>query len=540
MPESYDFVIVGAGSAGCVLANRLSASGKYSVCVLEAGGTDWRFFVQVPIGYGKTYYQRAVNWMFHSEEEPGLNGRASYWPRGKVLGGSSSINAMVYIRGHRQDYDDWAAAGNPGWSYEDVLPYFKKSEGNAQGDERFHGRDGELRIDDQRQQMHPLIEYFKRAGAALGLDISEDFNGAQQSGIGAYQSTVHRGRRMSTSRAFLRPAMRRPNLSVITRAHSTQVVFEGKRAVGVQYSRRGKRHTVTAKREVILSAGAINSPQLLLLSGVGPEQQLQAMGIEPVQHSPAVGQHLKDHLGVELLFKSRIKTLNDRLYPWWGKALAGLQYFSTGRGPLSLSLNQGGGFVRSEPSLKQPNLQLYFSPLSYTRAPVKTRPLMNPDPFSAFMLGISNCRPKSTGSVSLRSADPLADPVIVANYFSAPEDITELMQGMRYLRELANTAALREVIVDEFVPGSEVQSDEQIIKYIRDTAWTVFHPCCSCRMGPDPEHNVVDARLRVHGLQNIRVADASIFPDIVSGNTNAACIMVGEKAADMILQDAQR
>ena len=539
MSEHFDFIVVGAGSAGCVLANRLSACGKYSVCLLEAGGSDWRFFVQVPIGYGKTYYQRAVNWMFHTEDEPGLGNRPSYWPRGKVLGGSSSINAMVYIRGHRQDYDDWAALGNPGWSYDDVLPYFIKSEGNPQGDLNFHGRHGPLRIDDQRAQMHPLIDTFKQAGAALGLKVSEDFNGAQQSGIGAYQCTVHRGRRMSASRAFLRPAMKRPNLTVITRAHTTRVLFEGKRALGVEYKRAGKLQQVFAQREVILSAGAVNSPQLLMLSGVGACEALQSHGIEVVHESPAVGQHLQDHLGIDLILKTRVKTLNDTLHPWWGKLLAGVRYLTTLSGPLSLSLNQGGGFMRTQPELKQPNLQLYCSPLSYTRAPAKTRPLMNPDPFSAFMLGLSNCRPKSTGSITLRSADPFDDPIIHANYFSAPEDMQELKAGTRFLRQMVQTEALQDVVVEELVPGESVQSDEQLEDFIRQSAWTVFHPCCSCRMGPDPATHVVDARLRVHGLHNIRVADASIFPHIISGNTNAPCMMVGEKASDMILQDAE-
>ncbi len=538
MSESFDYVVVGAGSAGCVLANRLSASGEYSVCLLEAGGSDWRFFVQIPIGYGKTYYQRAVNWMYHTENDPGLNNRPSYWPRGKVLGGSSSINAMVYIRGHRQDYDDWAAAGNPGWSYNDVLPYFKKSEGNQQGDAEYHGRDGPLRIDNQSAYLHPLIETYQRAGAELGLKVSEDFNGAQQSGIGSYQATVHRGRRMSTSRAFLRPAMRRPNLTVITHAHANKVLFDGKTAIGVEFSRKGKNQKVLAKREVVLSAGAVNSPQLLMLSGVGNSESLQSVGLDVVQHHPSVGQHLQDHLGIDFILKSKVKTLNDELYPWWGKLWAGVKYFATGRGPLSLSLNQGGGFMRTQPELSQPNLQLYFSPVSYTRAPAKTRPLMNPDPFSAFMVGLSNCRPKSTGSVSLRSADPIEAPVIKPNYFSAPEDMQELIVGTKFLRELTHTEAFKKVISEELLPGPSMQSDEDIVEYIKNNAWTVFHPCGTCRMGPDENEHVVDARLQVHGLQNIRVADASVFPNIVSGNTNAACIMVGEKAADMILQDA--
>lgn len=536
--QQFDYVVVGAGSAGCVLANRLSAGGRYSVCLLEAGGSDQRFFVQLPLGYGKTYYQRAVNWMYHTEPVPGLNGRASYWPRGKVLGGSSSINAMVYIRGHRRDYDDWAAAGNPGWSYDELLPYFVRSEGNPQGEARFHGRDGPLRIDDQRDQLHPLLAHVERAGAEIGLAPNDDFNGARQEGIGAYQATVHRGRRMSAARAFLHPARRRPNLRIVRHAHATRVMFEGRRACGVEYLADGATHRVRAAREVVLCAGAVNTPQLLMLSGVGPAETLRAHGVAPVHHAAAVGQHLQDHLGIDLILKTRVPTLNDQLYPWWGKLLAGLQYFATGRGPLSLSLNQGGGFVRSRPELPQPDLQLYFSPLSYTRAPAGQRPLMNPDPFSAFMLGVSNCRPRSRGRITLRSADPLDAPKVHANYFSDPADLDEMLTGARLLRRLAGTAALREIVTEEALPGAAVESDAQWREHIRDNAWTVFHPCGTCRMGPNPQADVVDPRLRVHGLAGLRVADASIFPNIISGNTNAPCIMVGEKAAELILEDA--
>ncbi len=539
MGNSYDFIIVGAGSAGCVLADRLSACGNYTVLVLEAGGTDLRPFVQIPMGYGKTYYQRAVNWMYHTEPEPGLKGQRSYWPRGRVLGGSSSINAMVYIRGHRQDFDDWAAAGNPGWSYEQVLPYFKKSEANAQGEAAYHGREGPLHIDDQRAQLHPLTQKFIDAGVESGIAFNPDFNGAEQAGIGAYQSTVHRGRRMSTARAFLRPAMKRANVTVITGALATRIVFEEKRAVAVEFKRRGQLQRVQIERELILSAGAINSPQLLQLSGVGPLDVLQAAGVEQVHDSPAVGRHLQDHLGVDFIFKSKHKSLNDELHPWWGKLWAGVKYFCTGGGPLSLSLNQGGGFVKTDAALKQPNLQLYFSPVSYTRAPAGTRPLMNPDPFSAFMLGVSNCRPKSRGRIAISSADPSVAPRIQANYLAEDADVQELLAGIKLIRRMAQSPTFKELISEEQLPGQACQSDEQMIDYLRETAWTVFHPCCSCRMGVDPATHVVDARLRVHGLQRLRVVDASVFAEIVSGNTNAPVIMVAEKAADMILEDAR-
>ncbi|MGB3275079.1 MAG: GMC family oxidoreductase N-terminal domain-containing protein [Castellaniella sp.] len=536
--DQYDYIIVGAGSAGCVLANRLSADGRHRVLLLEAGGSDRRFWVQVPIGYGKTYYQKAVNWRYLTEPVPGLNGKPSYWPRGRVLGGSSSINAMVFIRGNALDYDGWAAAGNPGWSYADVLPYFKKMETCQAGEHGYRGTNGPLTVSDVSGALHPLCQNYLQAGLQAGLLYNPDFNGARQDGVGLYQLTVRNGFRMSSAKAYLRPASGRRNLTIRTHAHATRVLFEGRRAIGLEYERHGRIHQALAHREVVLSCGAVNTPQLLQLSGIGPRGLLASRGIAVLSDSPAVGENLQDHLGVDYLFGSRLKTLNDDLNPWWGKLRAGLAYLLLRRGPLGLSVNQGGGFFKTDPGLAQPDMQLYFSPVSYTRAPAGTRPLMNPDPFPAFLLGVSNCRPHSRGTVRIRSGDPREAPEIQPNYLADERDLQALLRGVGFIRRLAGTPALRDIITQEIQPGADCASDEDLVRNIRDSAWSVFHACSSCRMGPDPETSVVDHRLRVHGIGHLRIADASVFPSLISGNTNAAAIMVGEKASDLILADA--
>ncbi|MCJ8337916.1 MAG: GMC family oxidoreductase N-terminal domain-containing protein [Pseudomonadales bacterium] len=537
--HKYDYIIVGAGSAGCVLANRLSANGKHSVLILEAGGTDKRFWIQMPIGYGKTYYQKAVNWMYLAEADEGTNNRQSYWPRGKVLGGSSSINAMVYIRGHKLDFDHWAAQGNPGWSYSEVLPYFKKSECNQLGEDQYRGGAGPMYVADVSRDLHPLCENFIQAGQKLGLKYNRNMNGAEQEGIGLYQTTTKNGFRQSAAKAFLHPASKRSNLTVITAAHASKILFEDKRAVGVEFLHKGQTKQLFACREVIVSGGAINSPQLLQLSGIGPKELLESLAIPVVHVSPAVGQNLQDHLGVDYLYRCTKPTLNDELHSLWGKIRAGIKYVVSRRGPLSLSINQGGGFIKTRPELAQPNIQLYFSPLSYTRAPAGTRPLMNPDPFSAFSLGLTNCRPSSRGYIHIKSRDPLQAPLIKPNYLSTEEDVQTLLEGVKYLRQMAEMGPLKDIIIEEMRPGLDCQSDQQLIDDIRGYAWTCFHPSSTCKMGPDPSDSVVDCRLKVHGIEALRVVDASIFPELISGNTNAAAIMVGEKGADLILADVQ-
>jgi choline dehydrogenase len=537
--SDFDFIVVGAGSAGCVLAHRLTECGRYKVLLLEAGGSERRFWLQVPIGYGKSFYDPRVNWMYRTEAEPALAGRAGYWPRGKVLGGSSSINAMVFVRGQHEDFDDWCAMGNSGWGWADVLPYFRKLEDSARGPDAWRGRGGPLGVAEVTRDLHPLCNAFLRAGVEIGLPRNADFNGAVQEGVGCYEITVRDGLRMSTARAYLRPAMTRANLRVETGAHATRILFEGTRATGVAYSRNGAACTARAAREVIVCAGAVNSPQLLQLSGIGPAAHLRSLGLPVLRDSPDVGHHLQDHLCIDYLYRSRVPTLNDLLRPWHGKLWAGLRYLAARRGPLALSVNQGGGFIRSRPDLARPNMQLYFSPLSYTRAPAGERPLMSPDPFPGFLLSAQPLRPTSRGHVQIRSADPFDPARIVPNSLATQHDVEEMIEGAMLLRKLAAAPSLAAVIDDELSPGRAVATREQLIEDIRQRSSTVFHPVGTCRMGPDPQHSVVGPSLKVHGIEALRVVDASIFPALTSGNTNAPVIMVAEKGADLILADAR-
>ncbi len=536
--SEYDFIVVGAGSAGCVLANRLSENGKFTVLLLEAGGSDLNFWIWMPIGYGKTFYKPSVNWMYETQPNPALNNRVSYWPRGKVLGGSSSINAMVYIRGQRSDFEDWAAMGNPGWGWEDVLPYFRKSETNDRGGDAFRGDSGPLHVATLDRDLHPMCDDFIRAGQEVQFPHNPDFNGATQEGVGTYQNTAKGGFRMSTARAYLTPARKRGNLRVEKHALTERILFDGKRAVGVNYRQNGGSHQARARREVILSAGAINSPQLLQLSGVGPVDLLKGKGVDIVHAVAGVGQNLQDHLAIDYLYRAKVPTLNTQLHPWYGKLWHGLRYVLTRRGPLSLGVNQAGGFVRSRPGLDYPNMQLYFSPVSYTKAPPGKRPLMNPDPFPGFLMGAQPTRPTSRGHLEIRSADPGEAPAIHPNYLSTDIDVQEMLEGSRLMRKLAQAPALARLIDAEIAPGPDVQSDAEMIADCRARAGTVFHPVSTCRMGPDAGCDVVDSRLRVHGIAGLRVIDASVFPTVTSGNTNAPTIMVAEKGADMILADS--
>ena len=536
--NTFDYIVVGAGSAGCVLANRLTADGRHRVLLLEAGGNDDRFFVTMPIGYGKCFFDPDVNWMYRTEPEAALAGRSGYWPRGKLLGGSSSINAMVFVRGQPADFDDWEAAGNPGWGWRDVLPWFRRLEDSSRGASEWRGAGGPQAVADVSADAHPLCELFLRAGEQAGAARNPDFNGVSFDGVGHYEITVRDGRRCSTARAYLQPARRRANLAVETQAQVTGIGFEGRRARTVSYRQGGAQRRAVAAREVVLCAGAINTPQLLQLSGVGPAAQLQALGVAVVHDSPAVGAHLQDHLCIDYLYRSRLPSLNEQLRPWHGKLRAGLRYLLQRRGPLALSVNQAGGFVRSRPGLARADLQLYFSPLSYTRSPEGKRPLMSPDPFPGFLLSAQPCRPTSRGSITLRSPDPFAAPRIEPNSLATPEDLDALVQGARFLRTLAATPALSAAIDSEMAPGAQVQTHEQLVADIRARASSVFHPVSTCRMGADPRAAVVDHRLRVHGLTGLRVVDASVFPAVTSANTNAPVIMVAEKGAAMILADA--
>jgi choline dehydrogenase len=531
----FDYVIVGGGSAGCVLAARLSQDPRHRVLLLEAGGSDASPWIRMPIGYGKTFTDPGFNWMYETEPDAGLGGRRSLCPRGKVLGGSGSINAMVWVRGQPGDFDDWAAAGNPGWGYRDVLPYFRRIEDHVQGASEFRGAGGPMHITDIARDAHPLCETFLATCDALGIRRTPDFNGAQSEGSGLWDMTIRSGVRVSTATAYLHPARRRPNLVVITRAHATRILFDGREATGVEYLRDGTRHTARARREVVLAAGAINSPHLLQLSGVGDPARLSSLGVPVVHDAPRVGAGLQDHLALSYYYRSRVPTLNDQLSPWYGKLKAGIRYVLTRKGPLGMSVNQAGAFIRSRPGLDRPNLHIYFNPLSYTAAKGPRRKLTNPDPWSAFLISFNTCRPTSRGSVSLKSSDPFEAPAIQTNYLTTDEDIADVYDGARFLRQVAASPPLAGVVEREYLPGPAVQDDAQVLADFRARAGSVYHMSCTCSMGPDAASSVVDAQLRVHGLGRLRIADTSVFPSVTSGNTNAPTIMVAEKASDLIL-----
>jgi choline dehydrogenase len=533
----FDFIIVGAGTAGCLLADRLTKSGKHRVLLMEAGGSDRRFMVRMPIGYGHSFYNPRVNWMFWSGAQEALAGRRIYFPRGKLLGGSSSINAMVFVRGQHRDFDDWRDAGNPGWGWDDVLPHFKSFE-------RFHGKasvergtDGPLDVIDMAGGVHPMCYGFLAAAGQAGFAATPDYNGGQQEGVAIYQITTRNGMRASAATAFLYPALKRDNLQLVTGAVATRLVFDGRKVVGVEYSAGATKHTAGARREVILSAGAVGSPTLMQRSGLGAGDMLRTLGIPVVHDLPAVGEHLQDHLGVDYLFRSRKPTLNGQLRSWTGRLMLGLRYLAFRDGPLSLSVNQAGGFVRSDPTRGHVDTQLYFSPVSYSKPTPGVRRLTLPDPFPGFFIGISHCRPRSRGSIRIASADPDAAPVIDPNYLSHPADMAEMLAGVRLIRKIAAQPAMAELIEEELKPGVAVTTDEELSDDVRRRSGSIFHASCTCRMGRDPRSSVVDHRLKVHGLSGLRVIDASVFPQVTSGNTNAPTFMVAEKGAATVLED---
>jgi len=531
----FDYIVVGAGSAGCVLANRLSASGSHRVLLIEAGGSDRSPWIQVPIGYGKTFMDHRFNWMYTAEPDPELNNRAAYWPRGKVLGGSSAINAMVHVRGHRGDFDDWAAAGNPGWSWADVLPYFRRSEDHQWGASEYHGAGGPLHVSDISSKVHPLCHTFIATCEGLGIPGNRDFNGAELEGAGIWQMNIRRGIRVSSASAYLRPVRSRPNLEVRTHAQATRVVFDGLRARGVEFLQAGTRQQASARLEVVLSAGAVNSPQLLQLSGIGDGALLSRLGIPLIRHAPAVGQGLQDHIAVSYYYRSRVATLNNELYPLTGKIRAALRYAFGRQGPLAMSVNQAGAFVRSRPGLSRPNLHIYFNPLSYTTTTGPRQRMTHPDPYAAFLISFNTCRPTSRGSIAITAPDPFAPPAIRPNSLSTHEDLADICEGAHFLRRLAAARPLADVVESEIHPGAECRSDDELLADFRERAGSVYHASCTCTMGPDPLRAVVDHRLRVHGTAGLRIADTSVFPSLTSGNTNAPVIMVAEKACDLIL-----
>ncbi len=535
--DTFDIVIIGGGSAGCVLANRLSEDGRLSVLLLEAGGRDWSPLIHMPIGYGHSYFNARINWKYMSESDPGIADRQSYWPRGKVLGGSSAINAMVWARGLPNDFDDWVSAGANGWDWNTVKRYYKKLENWSRGGDAIRGGDGPLAVQDVTDQVHPLCNVYFEAARQLGLPMTDDYNGAETEGAAVYQLSTQNGVRASTAKCYLKPARGRKNLTIVTRAHVTGFDIEDSRATGVRYVVNGQRRGARARANVILSAGAINSPQLLQLSGIGPGAVLRDKGVSVKHDMPAVGRHLQDHLGVDFHFRSRVPTLNEMLRPWHMRIWQGLRYVTTRNGPLSLSVNQAGGFLKTRPELAAPNVQIYFNPVSYTRRPKNKRPLMSPDPFPGLLIGYSPCRPTSRGEITIRSNNPFEQPAIRPNYLSTNEDVADQLEASHFLRRMTEAPAIAAIIESEISPGAEIRTDEGYLEHIRTKSWTVFHPCSTCRIGHNQQDSVVDPRLRVHGVEGLRVVDASVFPNVTSGNINAPVIMVAERASDIILED---
>ena len=528
----FDYVIVGAGSAGCVLANRLSADGKHSVLLLEAGPKDRNIWIHVPLGYGRLFKSTTLNWMYQTEPEPELGGRTVFQPRGKVLGGSSSINGLLYVRGQHEDYDRWRQRGNEGWGYEDVLPYFKKAEHQQRGADDFHGVGGPLPVSDL-SHADPLSAAFIAAAAETGIPKNSDFNGATQEGAGYFQTTTRFGRRASTAVAYLRPAKGRKNLHVETSALAQRIVFNGKRAEAVQYRKKGSLRTARARKEILVCSGAYNSPQLLQLSGVGPAELLRKHGIDIVLDAPGVGHDLQDHMQVRVVMRcTQRMTLNDIINSPARKILAGLRYAAFRTGPLSIAAGTSGAFFKTNPRLATPDIQIHFLPFSTDKMGEKLHL------FSGFTASVCQLRPESRGSLRIRSADPAAPPEIRINYLSTEVDRTTNVEGLKMLRKILHAPALRPYVVDEVDPGIKVSTDAELLNYCRERGSTIYHPTSTCRMGSDPLA-VVDQRLRVRGLEGLRVVDASIMPDLVSGNTNAAIIMIAEKAADMVLRDAR-
>jgi len=535
--ESFDYVIVGAGTAGCVLADRLSASGRDRVLILEAGGSDDRFWIKAPIGYGITFADARVNWKYQAKSSPSLDGRAMYWPRGRVVGGSSSINAMVYCRGMPADFDDWRELGNSGWGWDEVRPYFERSERRIAADGRVL-KDGPLDVKDVSPYLHPMGREWLEAAAELKLPITDDFNGPRPEGFGSYQVCIRNGRRWSSADAFLRPALKRGNVKLVSGAWASKLRCEGRRVSGVEFFRGNEPHFAEALREVIVCAGTVNSPQLLQLSGIGPGGLLREHGIETVLDNPAVGGNLQDHLAVVYSFKASRPTLNDQLHSRLGRALAGVRYLLTRGGPVSLSVNHFGGFVRANPQSSRPDVQLYFNPVTY-QAGDATRTRIRLDPFSGFYLCFQPTRPTSTGRVDLASGDFRAPPAIAPDYLSTDKDLADVVHGGRLMQAIARTRAIQTLIREPLPPDLLRMSDTNLIADFRARAATVYHPVGTCRMGPsaagrNPQGFVVDPTLRVHGMDRLRVVDASVFPTVTSANTNAPTLMVAQKAADLI------